>query len=159
MTRPTALPTDPVLRRALPPAAVARDADDPVGQEVWREVARCLEGTSAAVACTLDGTDPSVCAVLASCALAETSRASALLAAEQPGGQLRRTWPPVSVPDGPVEITWGRLVELLLRDEPVDPVEVAGALEQHRTALVSWRRVLLGPVRVRRERHGSARPV
>ena len=160
MTRPAARPTDPAVRRALPAAALARPSDDRVGQEVWREVARCLEGTSAAAACALEGSDPSVSAVLASCALAETSRASALLAAEQPGRHLPRTWPRSPAPDGPgvpVERTWQRLVALLLDRQPVDPVELADALEQHRTSLVAWRRLLLGPVRVRRDAHGTAR--
>jgi len=58
----------------------------------------------------------------------------------------------VSVRDAavPVERSWLRLAGLLLSPVPCDVLLLDAVLVSHHAALTSWRRVLLGPVRLRR---------
>ena len=136
--------------------AVARArTTDALPVEVWRNVAECLEVTGLALSCARDGGDPSASALLASCAMYGASRASAGVARE-----LERTGVPrelrsdavAAVRDAavPVERSWLRLAGLLLSPVPCDVLLLDAVLVRHHAALTTWRRVLLGPVRLRR---------
>jgi len=143
----------------LKAVALARTGDAlPV--ELWRDVAECLEVTGLALTCARDGGDPSASALLASCAMYGASRASAGVVQE-----LDRTGTPRRLRDGaaqallrdaavPVERSWLRLAGLLLSPVPCDVLLLDAVLVSHHAALSSWRRVLLGPVRLRSAESG-----
>ena len=150
---------DPWLRTQLPAAVQARPDDDGVDPRVWRQVADCLDATALAARCATEGGRPTRTAVLVSAALQQTSRT----AAEVVRGQVREGGRPPqgravvplqqrsrSAGQVPVERTWFRLAGLLLGPAPADGVLLAQVLDEHCAALAQWRRVLLGPVRVRR---------
>ena len=137
----------------LQTVARARTADAlPV--EVWRDVAECLEVTGLALACARDGGDPSASALLASCAMYGASRASAGVVQELARtGTSRRLREPSGAAARqaavPVERSWLRLAGLLLSPVPCDVVLLDAVLVSHHMALTAWRRVVLGPVRLR----------
>jgi len=136
--------------------AVARArTEDALPVQVWRDVAECLEITGVALTCARDGGDPAASALLASCARYAVARAGAGVTQELARTSAARRLhpgPPGGLRDAavPVERSWLRLAGLLLSPVPCDVLLLDAVLVGHHAALTAWRRVLLGPVRLRR---------